>query len=166
MRRLDVSAAAIVALLVAPSGLELARSSVSGGKSLAYVRALTEAGPRLTGSAAYQRAAAWSADQFRAMGIGQVALEPFTIERGWERVSARARIVAPAERQLHVASLGWSPSTPEGGFEAEVVALVAFSPEALPAGGALQGRIVLLPDGDPPGNFRRRACDPLGRQRS
>ena len=157
MRRLDVSAAAIVALLVAPSGLELARSSVGGGKSLAYVRSLTEIGPRLTGSAAYQRAAEWSADQFRAMGIGQVGLEPFTIERGWERVSARARIVAPAERPLHLASLGWSPSTPEGGFEAEVAALVAFSPDALPARGALQGRIVLLPDGDPPGNFMTAA---------
>jgi carboxypeptidase Q len=152
MRRLGGSAAMIVAILVAPTGLELARSSVSGGKSLAYVRGLTEAGPRLTGSAAYQRAAEWSADQFRAMGITQVALEPFTIERGWERVSARARILAPADRPIHVASLGWSPSTPEGGFDAEVVALDAFSPAALPPRVALQGRIVLLPDGDPPGD--------------
>jgi carboxypeptidase Q len=150
MRRLGGSAVLIVAILVAPAGLELARSSVSGGKSLAYVRGLTEAGPRLTGSAAYQRAAEWSADQFRAMGITQVALEPFTIERGWERVSARARIVAPADRPIHVASLGWSPSTPEGGFEAEVVALEGFSPVALPPRAALEGRIVLLPDGDPP----------------
>jgi carboxypeptidase Q len=157
MRRLDVSAAVIVALLVVPAALELARSSVSGGQSLAYVRALTEAGPRLTGSAAYQRATQWSADQFRAMGISQVALEPFPIERGWERVSARARIVAPAERSIHVASLGWSPSTPEGEFEAEVVALAGFSPDVLPARGALQGRIVLLPDGDPPGNFETAA---------
>ena len=157
MRRLDVSVALMAALLAAPSGLELARSSVSGGRSLAYVRALTEAGPRLTGSAGYQRAAQWSVDQFRAMGIAQVALEPFAIDRGWERVSARARILAPAERPMHVASLGWSPSTPEGGFEAEVVALVAFSPDALPARGALQGRIVLLPDGDPPGDFETAA---------
>src|SRR3954469_5474859 len=118
MRRLDVSAALIVAL-AAPSSLELARSSVSGGKSLVYLRALTEAGPRLTGSASYQRAAEWSAQQFRAMGITQVALEPFTIERGWERVSARGRIVAPVERPIHIASLGWSPSTPEGGLDAE-----------------------------------------------
>jgi carboxypeptidase Q len=164
MRRLDGSAALIVALLVpltglprhsapgAEVGLELARSSMSSGQSLAYVRGLTAAGPRLTGSAAYQRAAEWSADQFRAMGITQVALEPFTIEHGWERVSARARIVVPADRPIRVASLGWSPPTPEGGVEAEVVALGAFSPDALPARGALQGRIALLPDGDPPGD--------------
>jgi Zn-dependent M28 family amino/carboxypeptidase len=86
------------------------------------------------------------------MGITQVALEPFTIERGWERVSARARVVAPVDRPIHVASLGWSPSTPEGGFEAEVVALDGFSPVALPPRVALEGRIVLLPDGDPPGD--------------
>ena len=120
--------------------LELARSSVRGGKSLEYVRGVTAIGPRLTGSAAYQRAAEWSADQFRAMGITRVSLEPFTIERGWERVSARARIVAPADRPIHVASLGWSPSTPDGGFEAEVLALAAFSPDALPPRDALQGR--------------------------
>jgi Iap family predicted aminopeptidase len=153
MRRLGSSAVLIVAILVAPTGLELARSSMSGGRSLAYVRELTAAGPRLTGSAAYQRAAEWSADKFRAMGITQVTLEPFTIERGWERVSARARLVAPADRPIHVASLGWSPSTPEGGIDAEVVALERFSPDALPVRAALQGRIVLLPDGDPPGGF-------------
>jgi hypothetical protein len=152
MHRLGGSAALIVALVVPPTGLALARSSMSGGQSLAYVRGLTSAGPRLTGSAAYQRAAEWSADQFRAMGITQVVLEPFTIERGWERVSARGRMLMPAYGPIHVASLGWSPSTPEGGFDAEVVALDGFSRAALPASGALKGRIVLLPDGDPPGD--------------
>ena len=165
MHRLGGLAALIVAVSVplgsvprgdspsAEADLELARSSVRGGKALEYVRGLTEIGPRLTGSAAYQRAADWSADQFRAMGIMRVSLEPFTIERGWERVSARARIVAPADRPLHVASLGWSPSTPAGGLEGEVAALSAFSPDALPPRDVLQGRIVLLPDGDPPGSF-------------
>jgi hypothetical protein len=52
MRRLGGSAL-IVALLVPPTGLALARSSMSGGQSLAYVRGLTAAGPRLTGSASY-----------------------------------------------------------------------------------------------------------------
>jgi Iap family predicted aminopeptidase len=56
-----------------------------------------------------------------------------------------------------VASLGWSPSTPDGGFEAEVLALAAFSPDALPPPDALQGRIVLLPDGDPSGGFETAA---------
>jgi hypothetical protein len=135
----------------AEAGLELARASVSSGTSLDYARELTAIGPRVTASASYQRAAEWSAGRFRAMGITRVTLEPFTIERGWERVSARARIAAPADRALHVASLGWSPSTPEGGFDADVVALDAFTPDPA-ARRPLQGRIALMPDGDPPGS--------------
>ena len=129
----------------------LARSSLSDGQSFEYARELTAMGPRLTGSASYQRAAEWCAGQFRALGITRVALEPFTIERGWERVSARARIIAPSDRPLHVASLGWMPSTPDGGLDAEVVALDSFSLDAIAARRSLQGRIALLPEGDPPG---------------
>jgi len=154
MSRVGGLAAMIVALSLpqaGSAGLGLARSSMSDGKSLEYVRELTAIGPRLSGSASYQRSAEWSADRFRAMGLTRVALEPFTIERGWERVSARGRIVAPANRPLHVESLGWSPSTPDGGVEADVVALETFSLRAI-ASSSLRGRIVLLPEGDPPGD--------------
>jgi hypothetical protein len=130
----------------------LARSSVNSGKSFVYASELTAIGPRVSGSASYQRAAAWSVDRFRAMGLTRVALEPFTIERGWERVFARGLIVAPVNRPLHVESLGWSPSTPEGGVDAEVVALETFSLDAIASSASLRGRIVLLPDGDPPGD--------------
>src|SRR3954470_8239660 len=122
MRRLAVFAL----LLAATPVLELARSSAAHGRSLEYLTQVTAIGPRVTGSARYVRAAQWAADQFRAMGLTRVASEPFTIERGWERGSARARIAAPVERTLHAASLGWAPSTPEGGIEAEVIALSAF----------------------------------------
>jgi hypothetical protein len=135
--------------------LELARSSVSSGRSFEYASGLTAIGPRVSGSASYQRAAAWAAERFRAIGLARVAREPFTIDRGWERVSARARMVAPVERALHVASLGWMPSTPEAGIDAEVVAIDSFSPRQLTDAAArrsLQGRVVLLPDGDPPGD--------------
>ena len=141
----------------AEAGRELARSSIGSGKSFEYASELTAIGPRVTGSAAYQRAAEWSADRFRAMGLTRVTLEPFTIERGWERVSARARIVAPMDRSLRVESLGWAPSTPEGGFDADIVALDTFSLDHFSlkdaaAHGSLQGRIALLPEGDPPGD--------------
>lgn len=151
MSRRDGLAALIVALSVPLGAIELARSSVSDGKSLRYTTELTAIGPRITGSSTYQRAADWAADQFRAIGLTRVAFEPFTIERGWERVSARGRITAPTERSLHVASLGWMPSTPDGGFDADLVALDSYSLDTLGTRGALQGRIVLLPEGDPPG---------------
>ena len=152
MRRRDGLVALLVAVSVPVGGRELARSSVSAGQSLEYARDLTAIGPRVTGSATYQRAAEWAADRFRAMGLAPVTLEPFTIERGWERLSARGRIVAPMDRALRVESLGWTPSTPEGGFDAEVVSIDNFSLDAIAAQRALQGRIALLPDGDPPGD--------------
>ena len=164
MPRLESLAALLMAVLVplsgvprrsagtAQTGLELARSSVTGGRSLEYATELTAIGPRVTGSAAYQRAAEWSADRFRAAGLTRVTFEPFSIERGWERGSARARILAPLDRALHVASLGWTPSTPEGGFEADVVVLKSFAVDATSPQRSLQGHIVLLPDGDPPGD--------------
>ena len=132
-------------------GRELARSSVSSGKSFDYASGLAAMGPRLTGSAAYQRAAEWCVERLRAVGIARTALEPFTIDRGWERVSARARIVEPESRALHVESLGWTPSTPDGGLNAEIIALESFSLDAS-VKRSLAGRIALLPDGDPPGN--------------
>ena len=122
MFRLSAAAALLVVASASTGVVELARASLSGGRSLEYATQLTAQGSRLTGSAAYERAAEWSVQQFRAAGLTQVTLEPFSIERGWERGSARARIVAPVERAVHVESLGWTPSTPEGGFEAEVIA--------------------------------------------
>jgi hypothetical protein len=133
-------------------GRELARSSVRSGKSFDYASELAAMGPRLTGSAAYQRAAEWCVDRFRAMGITRTALEPFTIDRGWERVSARARIVEPESRELHLESLGWTPSTPDGGVNAEIVALESYSLNVTSVKRSLQGRIALLPEGDPPGD--------------
>jgi Iap family predicted aminopeptidase len=144
--------AALLVVISVPIGLELARSSVSGGRSLEYATQLTAIGPRVTGTASYRRAAEWAAGQFRAIGLTRVTFEPFTIERGWERVSARARLIAPEDRPLHVESLGWMPSTPDGGVDGDVVALEGFALDAIPDPRSLRGRIVLLPDGDPPGD--------------
>jgi carboxypeptidase Q len=151
MLRRDRLAALLVVVSLPLGARDLARSSLSGGRSLDYARQLTAIGPRLTGTAAYERAAEWAVARFHDMGLPRVAREPVAIGRGWERVSASARIVAPQERGVRVESLGWSPSTPEGGFDAEVVALDSFSIDLL-SRQPLQGRIVLLPDGDPPGD--------------
>ncbi len=131
----------------------LAGSTADAGRSLRDVTALTEtAGARLTGTATYERAAAWAVDRFREAGIDTVALEPFAIGRGWQRESARGRMVAPVERPLQIASLGWMPSTPAGGVEAEVVTVRDLRPEKIAAQHSLKGRIALLPEGEPYGS--------------
>jgi carboxypeptidase Q len=143
-----------VALAVAPAGQpqfdtaagrQLAAAILNSGRSFQYVSELTRiAGPRLIGSATYENAVEWASRQFRDAGIERVTLEPFTIARGWERGSARGRILAPIDQPLHVESIGWMPSTPEGGLEGEVVAVNDFAPERIAAQRSVKGRIALL----------------------
>ena len=150
------------ALVVAPAsqpqfdaaaGRQLAAVILADGQSLHYVSELTRTvGGRLTGSAAYEDAAQWAVRQFRAAGIDRVALETFTIGRAWERGPAHGRIVAPIEQALHIESLGWMPSTPEGGMEGEVVLVPDLAAERIAAQLSLKGRIAMLPDGEPYGN--------------
>ena len=125
----------------------LAGSVLVEGRTFDYLKELTDKfGGRLSGSSAYERSAEWAAEQFRAMGIREVKLEPFEIENGWERVGrARGRIVAPVERTLYVESLGWSPSTPPGGVRGEVVVVGDVSEQAIKAKASeLKGRVALL----------------------
>ena len=85
------------------------------GHTMKYLTDLTDKfGPRLTGSANYNAAAQWAAEQFRAMGIKDVRLEPLTIAHTWKRGTGTGRILTPAVRPLHIEALGWSPSTPAG----------------------------------------------------
>ncbi|HEX6624453.1 MAG TPA: M20/M25/M40 family metallo-hydrolase [Pyrinomonadaceae bacterium] len=124
----------------------LAGAVLVSGRSMDYVKGLTDGfGGRLSGSPAYERSAEWAAEQFRAAGIKDVRLEPFTIDNGWQRGEARGRVVAPVERALNVASLGWSASTPPGGVRGEVVWVGDVSPEFFrKRGGELKGRVAML----------------------
>jgi carboxypeptidase Q len=124
---------------------QLAGSILVGGRSFEYVAELTDKfGSRLTGSPAYQRAAEWTVAEFRAAGIARVAAEPFTIARGWQRGAARGRMVAPLERPLHLESLGWMPSTPDGGIEGDIAVVADAAPDRIAADPSLRGRIALI----------------------
>lgn len=124
----------------------LAGSILVNGRAMDYLQNLTEKfGGRLTGTNAYQRSAEWAADQFRAMGIKNVKLEPFTIPSGWDRGYAHGRMLAPMERHISVESLGWAPSTPAGGVKGEVMTIGDFAPEKIKAqSDKIRGRIVML----------------------
>jgi hypothetical protein len=68
-------------------------------------------GPRLTGSANLKRANEWTRDKFKEYGLENAHLESWKIARGWTRGTASARIVAPTEQRILLASAGWAPST-------------------------------------------------------
>jgi carboxypeptidase Q len=165
-RRFVVAAAVAVAALSVAARAQppLARSLVADGRAMDYARGLTAIGSRLTGSANYERAAEWAAGELRAAGIERVGFEPFSIPDGWERERASARLVAPIQRPLEIAALGWTPSLAGGEIEADIVAVNDLTPERIAAQQSLSGRVVLLPSGDTGGNpatqaTRRRALD-------
>src|SRR5262245_11472425 len=166
MRRvLSVLLVALVVVRATAAEPQLAAAIVRDRHTLEYVRELTAIGPRLTGTVAFERAAQWAAQQLRAVGVASVALEPFAIPDGWERQHATARIVAPIERPLDVASLGWTPSTPDGGVIGDVVSLDSLAPDRIESDPArVRGRIVLLRDDEAAGPAdvvarRHRAID-------
>lgn len=131
---------------VQQASARIAGSILVGGRSYDYLQSLTDKfGGRLSGSTSYQRAADWAAAEFRAMGVRDVRLEPFTLESTWTRGAARGRILAPVERTLHVESLGWAPSTPAGGVRGEVVRVGDLTEKNIRAmKDKLKGRVALV----------------------
>jgi carboxypeptidase Q len=121
-------------------------ASVMQGESIELLRQLTDdIGARLAGSPAYERAAQWAVEKFREAGLTNVRFEEFTMPNGWQRGSARARIVAPVSRPLRIASVGWGPSTPPGGVRGDLILISDVSPDALRSQSAqLRNRIVLV----------------------
>src|SRR5215813_4180255 len=69
-------------------------------------------GARMSGTPGLKRANEWTKQKFTEYGLTNVHLEPWTVARPWTRGTARARIVAPAEHPLVIASAAWSPGTP------------------------------------------------------
>src|ERR1700739_4020999 len=105
-------------------------------------------GARLTGSPQLKQANDWTAEQMRKYGLVNVHLEPWTIAHSWTRGTATARIVAPAEHPLTIASAGWSPST-LGVVRGPVVFVDAKKKEELEKfRGKLKGAVVVYQEPD------------------
>jgi carboxypeptidase Q len=123
-------------------------ASVYNGSSLDTLRELSDGiGGRLTGSPAYVRSTEWAAAKFRSYGIQNVRLDPFTIETGWQRVSATGSILAPIQHPLHLVSMGWAPSTSPAGVQGNVVVVADVSSQAMKTNDELKGKIVYLDTG-------------------
>jgi len=123
---------------------KIAGDIVVGNGASKYLRDLSDVvGGRLTGSPGYVASVKWTSEAFRAAGIASVRAEPFTIEKSWVRGEAKAKLVAPIDRELHVAPAGWTPGTKL--VRAEVVVLDDLSPKAIKENAArLAGKIVLV----------------------
>jgi hypothetical protein len=125
----------------------------TGSEILANLTHLSDViGPRLTGSAALKRANDWTAEKMKKYGLTDVRLEAWSMPEGWERGTARARVLEPDNgRTVTLASMGWTPGT-GGKIEADVVYVKASKQSDLAAyKGKLKGAVVLT---SPPSRMR------------
>jgi hypothetical protein len=117
------------------------------GQAYDYDRQLADnIGPRLTGSDNYVHAVSWAQQEFKKLGLANVHTEPFTLKAAWEPDGpATGRIITPRVQNLHIYSLGWSPSTPGSGIKGDVVYLKHLTEEGIDAQkDKIAGNIVLI----------------------
>ncbi len=110
------------------------------------LRKLTdEVGGRVTGSAAMKRAVDWAVAAFRQAGTENVHTEKYAIPVSWSEGETRLTVLSPMPFPVRLVSAGWSPATPAGGIEADVVDIGDGSEEAFArAGASVRGAIVLV----------------------
>lgn len=85
-------------------------------------QAICQCGGRFAGTESEKAAVSWLKTRIAGL-IGQEP-EPFAVTYdGWHRIGQRLERLTPAHESLACHALVWSPSTPPGGLEAEVVDL-------------------------------------------
>jgi hypothetical protein len=125
---------------VAGKLIDAALADTEGYNRLAYL--CYRIGNRLSGSAALEKAIAWSAEQMKAVGLSNVRVIPVKVPH-WVRGSESGRMVAPLDKPLHMLGLGMSVGTPPGGITADVVAVSSFDELARLGREKVQGKIVV-----------------------
>ena len=108
----------------------LLEEGLARGQAFDILRELCDVAPhRLAGSSGADRAVEWAAACMERLGFDEVRLEPCTVPR-WERGAVEELVVVKPEshagERLPVLALGGSVGTPEGGLEAEVIAVTSF----------------------------------------
>lgn len=79
-------------------------------------------GPRLVGTPQMKKAHDWAVAKYKGWGI-EARNEQWGEWRGWERGITHIDMIAPWTRSLAGTQLAWSPSSPQGGAQGEVVVI-------------------------------------------
>ncbi|MDO1559851.1 M20/M25/M40 family metallo-hydrolase [Brevundimonas sp. 2R-24] len=123
---------------------QLRDRAMQGSGAYAVVEEITTRfGPRLAGTEAEQRAAAWGEAYLRREGFQNVRQETFPLAV-WTRGIDRAEIVGDHAQPLSVVALGGSGATAEGGVEAEAVIFETYQQMLDAPEGALRGKIAVV----------------------
>jgi carboxypeptidase Q len=126
------AAAKILPQVMGPSPLE------------ANLRRLTDdVGGRVTGSPEMGKAIDWAVAAFRAEGV-DVHTEKYTLPLTWREGETRLELLSPAKFPVRLVAVGWSPATPAGGIEANLVDIgYGNEHDFARAGAAVKGAILL-----------------------
>src|SRR6266851_6382148 len=108
------------------------------------LRRLTdEVGGRVTGSPEMAKAIKWAVAAFRAEGV-DVHTEKYTLPLTWSEGETRLELLRPVKFPARLVAVGWSPATPAGGIEANLVDIgYGNEQDFARAGAAVKGAILL-----------------------
>src|SRR5690348_8916051 len=109
------------------------------------LRRLTdEIGGRVTGSPEMAIAVEWAVAAFRAANI-EVHTEKYTLPVTWSEGDTRLELLGPVKFPIRLKSTGWSPATPSGGIDANVIDLgYGTEDDFSKASARLKGSILLV----------------------
>ena len=123
----------------------LAQKASTNSGAVEIVRDLTtDIGPRLAGSDAERRAAAWAKSRLEQLGFDKVSIESFPLEHGWERGIETAEIISPAPQRLVITALGGSVATPPEGIKADIALFKTYDEFLAAPTNSLRGKIVVV----------------------
>jgi hypothetical protein len=102
-------------------------------------------GGRVTASPQADRAVGWAVEALRHAGVDGVHTEKFTIPAGWNEGHTHGEVLSPQAFSVRLASIGWSPATPDGGITSEVIDAQEGDDRGFAeAGETAKGAIVLI----------------------
>src|SRR6266699_1452184 len=112
------------------------------------LRRLTdEIGGRVTGTPEMAKAVDWGVGAFRAAGV-EVHTEKYTLPVTWSDGDTRLELLGPVRFPIRLKAEGWSPSTPAGGIEANVIDVSYGNEDEFAKAGALVKGAILLVHSD------------------
>jgi carboxypeptidase Q len=109
------------------------------------LRRLTdEIGGRVSGSPEMAKAIEWAVAAFRAEGV-EVHTEKYTLASSWNEGDTRLELLGPQKFSLRLVAEGWSPATPAGGIEANLIDVgFGTTDDFAKAGSSIKGSILLV----------------------
>jgi carboxypeptidase Q len=126
------AAAKVLPLVMGPSPME------------ENLRRLTdEVGGRVTGSPEMAKAMEWGVAAFREAGV-DVRKEKYMLPVTWSEGETRLELLGPVKFPVRLVSAGWSPATPAGGIEANVIDVGYGTEDDFAKVGSIRGAILLV----------------------